>query len=64
MKLDDVISNPLKIHKKPDKPGFRKFLRILKRNEYDPTDLWQTSMKAKAIKAGLIDEELNIIKEV
>ncbi len=64
MKLDDVLSNPLKIHKKHDRPGFRKFLRIIKRNEYDPTDLWQASMKAKAIKAGLIDEELTILREV
>lgn len=64
MKLDDVLSNPLKIHKKPDRAGFRRFLRILKRNEFNPSDLWQASMKAKAIKAGLIDEELNIIKEV
>ena len=64
MKLDDVLNNPLKIHKKPDRTGFRKFLRILKRNEFNPSDLWQTSMKSKAIKAGIIDEELNIIKEV
>lgn len=64
MKLDDVLNNAMKIHKRPDKPGFKKFLKIIKRNEYDPSDLWQASMKAKAIKAGLIDEDLNIIKEV
>ena len=64
MILDDVINNPLKIHKHPDRTGFRKFLKILKRNEYNPLDLWQASMKAKAIKAGLIDEELNILREV
>lgn len=64
MKLDDVLSNPLKIHKRPDRTGFRKFLKIIKRNQYDPSDLWQASMKAKAIKAGLIDENLNIIREV
>lgn len=64
MRLDDVLSNPLKIHKQPDRSGFRKFLKIIKRNEFNPSDLWQASMKTKAIKAGLIDEELNIIKEV
>lgn len=64
MGLDDVLSNPLKIHKKPDRAGFRKFLRIIKRNQYNPSDLWQASMKSKAIKAGLVDEDLNIIKEV
>ena len=64
MRLDDVISNPLKIHKRPERTGFKKFIRILKRNEYDPSDLWQACMKAKAIKAGIIDEELNILKEV
>ena len=64
MKLDDMISNPLKMHKKPDKTGFRKFLKIIKHNQYNPSDLWQASMKSKAIKAGLIDEDLNILKEV
>jgi hypothetical protein len=64
MKLDDVLNNPLKIHKHPDRAGFRKFLKIIKRNNFNPSDLWQASMKSKAIKAGLIDEELNILKEV
>ena len=64
MKLDDVLNNPLKIHRKPDRAGFRKFLRIIKKNEYNPSDLWQASMRSKAVKAGLIDENLNIIKEV
>lgn len=64
MRLDDVLSNPLKIHKRKATPGFKKFLNIIKRNEFNPSDLWQASMKSKAIKAGLIDEQLNILKEV
>lgn len=64
MNLDDVINNPLKIHKKPDRAGFRRLLKIIKRNEFNPSDLWQASMKSKAIKAGLIDENLNILREV
>lgn len=64
MRLEDMLSNPLKIHKQPERRGFKKFLTIIKRNEYNPSDLWQASMKSKAIKAGLIDENLNIIKEV
>ena len=64
MNLDDMLNNPLKIHKRPEKTGFKKFLKIIKRNQFDPSDLWQASMKAKAIKAGLIDNDLNILKEV
>jgi hypothetical protein len=64
MNLDDMLNNPLKIHKRPERTGFKKFIKIIKRNQFDPTDLWQASMKAKAIKAGLIDENLNILKEV
>lgn len=64
MLLDDIIANPLKRHKRPDRPGYRKFLKIIKQNSYDPTNRWQASMKEKAIKAGLIDENLNILKEV
>lgn len=64
MNLDDIINNPLKRHKQRATPGFQKFLKIIKRGEYNPKNLWQASMKAKAIKAGLIDEELNILKEV
>jgi hypothetical protein len=64
MKLDDMLNNTMKIRRQPDKPGYRKFLKILKQNQFNPTNLWQASMKAKAIKAGLIDENLNILKEV
>ena len=64
MRLDDMLNNPIKIHKQPDRIGFRKFLKILKKNQYNPSDLWQASMKAKAIKAGLIDNDLNILREV
>jgi hypothetical protein len=64
MKLDDMLNNKLKIHKQRDTPGYRKFLTIIKENRYDASDLWQASMKAKAIKAGLIDENLNILREV
>jgi hypothetical protein len=64
MRLDDILNNPLKIHKKKPQPGFKKFLKIIKNNQYDPSDLWQASMKVKAIKAGLIDENLKILKEV
>ena len=64
MRLDDVLNNPLKRHKSKITPGFKKFLLIIKRNEFNSSDLWQASMKSKAIKAGLIDEQLNILKEV
>lgn len=64
MNLDDMLNNPLKIHKRPEKTGFKKFIKIIKRNQFDPSDLWQASMKAKAIKAGLIDNDLNILREV
>lgn len=63
MKLDDMLNNKMKIHKKPERFGFDKFLRILKRNGFNPSDKWQASMRAKAIKAGLIDEDNNILKE-
>lgn len=63
MKLNDMLYNPLKRHKRPERTGFKKFLTIIKRNEYNPSNLWQASMKSKAIKAGLIDEELNILRE-
>jgi hypothetical protein len=63
MLLDDIINNPLKLHKKSTTPGFKKFLKIIKRGEYNPQNLWQACMKEKAIKAGLIDEDLNILKE-
>ena len=64
MRLDDVLNNQLKMHKKKECNGFKKFLKIIKNNQYNPSDLWQASMKAKAIKAGLIDTDLNILKEV
>lgn len=64
MNLDDILNNPLKRHKQRERTGFKKFLRLIKNNQFNPTDLWQASMKAKAIKAGLIDEDLNIIREV
>lgn len=63
MNIDDMLFNQLKIRKKPERKGFKKFLKIIKQNEYDPSNLWHTTMKSKAIKAGLIDEELNILRE-
>jgi hypothetical protein len=64
MRLDYVLNNAMKIHKKPERTGFKKFLKIIKQNQYDPSDLWQASMKAKAIKAGLIDENLKVVDDI
>lgn len=63
MNIDKMLSDPLKFRRKPERKGFKKFLKIIKQNEYDPTDIWHACMKVKAIKAGLIDEDLNILKE-
>ena len=64
MSLNDILNNKLKlVPKSPKTDGAKKFISILKRNEYDPRNLYHRKLKSLALAAGLIDEQLNILQE-
>lgn len=64
MTLTDKINNPLKRHHKRPSVSAQKIIRLIRTNNYNPSDKLHVRMKNIAIKQGYIDEELNIIKEI
>lgn len=64
MNLVDKINNPLKRHHKKPSSSAGQIIKLIRTNQYDPTNRIHVYMKNTAIRQGYIDEELNIMKEV
>lgn len=62
MKLDDILNNNLKHNHKKRQTSGDKIIKLLLTHTYNPSNPTHVRMKNRAIKAGIIDEKLNIIE--
>lgn len=62
MNLDDILNNKLKHPKKKKAVSCEKIIQLILENKYDPSNPTHVRMKNRAVKAGVIDENLNIIE--
>ena len=62
MYLDDYLNNNLKHQKKKPIMSYEKIKHLILTHTYNPSNPTHVRMKNRAIKAGIIDEELNIIE--
>lgn len=62
MNLDDFLNNKLKHPKKKKRVSCEKIIQLIINNEYNPSNPTHVRMKNRAVRAGVIDENLNIIE--
>jgi hypothetical protein len=62
MNLDDILNNKLKHPKKKKRVSCQKIIQLILDNKYDPSNPTHVRMKNRAVEAGVIDENLNIIE--
>lgn len=62
MNLDDYLNNKLKHTKKKKTVSCEKIVQLILENKYDSSNPTHVRMKNRAVKAGVIDENLNIIE--
>ena len=64
MNVMDVIYNTTKLHHKKPTVSAKQIIKLLRTNQYDPTNMVHNEMLKVAQRQGYIDKDLNIIKEV
>ena len=62
MILDDKLNNNFKHMHKKEQTSCKKIIDLILSNKYDKSNPTHVRMKNRAIKAGVIDENLNIIE--
>lgn len=62
MILDDKLNNNFKHMHKKKYTSYEKIINLILTHQYDKTNPTHVRMKNRAIKAGIIDENLNIIE--